>query len=73
MQLSSADATILKKNLPLKTWKNRSQKLLIILPFFLVLPTGPKPAQISNIFNRNLPPRDFYIDFDSKQALEASA
>ena len=35
---------------------------LIIGPiFFSVLPTGPKPAQISNIFHRNLPPRDFSI------------
>ena len=30
--------------------------------FFLsVLPTGSKPAQISDLFHRNLPPRDFSI------------
>ena len=29
--------------------------------FFSVLPTGPKPAQISDIFHRKLPPRDFSI------------
>ena len=29
--------------------------------FFSVLTTGPKPAQISNIFHRNLPPHDFSI------------
>jgi hypothetical protein len=29
--------------------------------FFSVLPTGPKPAQISNIFHRNPSPRDFSI------------
>ena len=48
--------------IPLKTLKKRSQKLLMIGPiFFSVLPTGPKPAQISNIFHRNLPPCDFSI------------
>ena len=29
--------------------------------FFLVLPTSPKPAQISDIFHKNLKPRDFSI------------
>jgi hypothetical protein len=28
---------------------------------FSLLLTGPKPAQISDIFNRNLPPREFSI------------
>ena len=30
-------------------------------PFFSVLPTGPKPAQISFPVHKNLPPRDFSI------------
>ena len=54
MQLFSADATIFFKKFPiiffpLKTWKDHPQRLLIIGPqsFFSVLPTGPKPAQIS--------------------------
>ena len=51
MQLFSANATIIFKKyfilfLPLKTWKNCSQKLLIIGPkLFSVLPTSPKSAQ----------------------------
>ena len=40
MQLFSADATIFKKKLPLKTWKTRPQKLLIIGPE-LFFSTGP--------------------------------
>ena len=51
-----------KKKLPLKTWKNHPQKLLIIGSiFFSVLPTGPKPVQMSDIFPRNLLPRGFSI------------
>ena len=63
MQCFSADAKCFEKNLnkkilPMKT----SSKVAHNWPnFFLVLPTGPKPAQISNIFHRNLPPPDFYI------------
>jgi hypothetical protein len=38
------------------------EKLLIISPkFFSLLPTGSKLAQISNIFHKNLPPRNFSI------------
>ena len=48
-----------KKCFAPENMKKRSQKLLITGPFFSVLPTGPRPAQISDIFNRNLPPRDF--------------
>ena len=48
--------------LPLKTWKKHPKKLLIIGPFFFsVLPTSPNPAQILDIFHRNLPPRNFSI------------
>jgi hypothetical protein len=34
--------------------KNRPQKLLIIGPSFSVLPTGPKPAQISIYFPKKI-------------------
>ena len=30
-------------------------------PFFSVLLIGPNPAQISILFHKNLPPRDFSI------------
>ena len=46
----------------MKTWKKCSQKLLIIRSdFFSVLSTSPKAAQISDICQINLPPRDFSI------------
>ena len=42
--------------------KKRSQKLFIIgHSFCSVLPTGPRPTQILDIFNRNLPARDLSI------------
>ena len=67
MQLFSADATILFKNIKLffapENMKKTLSKVAHNRPklFFSVLPTGPKPAQISDIFHRNLPPRDFSI------------
>ena len=57
MQLFCEDATIL----PLKTWNKMLRKVAHNRPIFSVLPSGPKPAQISNIFQRNLPPSDFFI------------
>jgi hypothetical protein len=52
MQFISVDATIFKKNqlfFAPENIKKHPQKLLIIGPqfFYSVLPTGPKPAQIS--------------------------
>ena len=70
MEFFSADATVfykkLKSFLPIKIWKNRPQKLLIIGPFFFsALPTGPKSAQISYLFcSIEMAPcalRNFYI------------
>ena len=52
MQLFSADAT---------EFFFKSKKKNAPETFFSVLTTGPKPAQISNIFHRNLPPHDFSI------------
>ena len=63
MQLFSADASIfLKKNAPENMKKTLSKVAHNQSPiFFSLLPTGPKPTQISDIFDRNLPPREFAI------------
>ena len=64
MQLFSADTTIFKKKLFFAP-ENMKKPLSKVAPnqpnFFSVLPTGPKPAQIADIFHRNLTPRDFSI------------
>ena len=49
--------------LPLKTWKNRSQKLLIIDPniFFRYYQPAPNQPKSQIFFHRNLPPSNFSI------------
>ena len=67
MQLFSADATIYLKKIKLFFAPENIKKTLSKVAhnwstmFFSALLTGPKPAQISDIFHRNLPPRDFSI------------
>ena len=46
--------------LPLKTWKNHPQKLLIIKPpLFLILPTGQNQPKSHFILHNNVSLRDF--------------
>ena len=59
MQIFSVDATIFKEQHEKKTLSKVGHNQPKI--YFSVLPTGPKPAQISDIFHRNLPPCYFSI------------
>ena len=59
MQLFSADAAIFskKKNLPMKTKKNRPQKLLIIGPnLFFHSPAHSQQPKIDFSYHKNVPP-----------------
>ena len=66
MQLFIVDITM-----PMKTWKNQPQKLLIIgLIFFSVMPTGPNPAQSIPVPQKSPTTGLLYNDFAYSRAKE---
>ena len=65
MQLFSADATMFSNKiyifLPLKTWKNNPQKMLIVGPdpFFQYRELAQIQPKSQFLFHKNIPLRDF--------------